>query len=346
MPDMLTTDFEYHLPPHLIAQFPLPRGNSRLMVVNREKGSWEHGSFTDLPSYLHSSDLLVLNDTRVSARRLQALRPNGLPAEVLLTRCTGAASRECIVRPGRPMRLGTRLTLLGPEDRQEIVTVCGVLKDGSREIEFESPEALQRVEHWGEIPLPPYIHQSLSAEEEERYQTVYGCRPGSAAAPTAGLHFTEAMLKQLEQEGVEQVKVTLHVSTDTFRPVRAGRVAEHEMHGEWAELSSETADKINSAAGRVVAVGTTSVRTLESAAQTASAGMRTAPFYGVTRLFITPGYAFRAVDALLTNFHLPCSTLLMLVSALAGRELILDAYNDAVKQGYRFFSFGDAMLIL
>ncbi|CCW35990.1 S-adenosylmethionine--tRNA ribosyltransferase-isomerase [Chthonomonas calidirosea] len=339
---MRTELFDYELPPHLIAQTPLPRGESRLLVLHRKEERIEHRKFSDLPDYLVEGDVLVLNDTRVSARRVQAQRENGKPAEVLLLRPVAETDWEALVHPG--LKPGRKLTLIGPNDDRVEAIVVGVTPEGGRLLSLPNREWRDRIASWGEIPLPPYIHQSV--EDEERYQTVYGHRPGSAAAPTAGLHFNEALLDALARKGVKRVELTLHISVDTFRPVREENVEEHKMHGEQVMLSEEAAQVINQASGRIVAVGTTCVRALETAAQHARPGQRVAPFQGETHLFITPGYTFRAVDALITNFHLPKSTLLMLVSAFAGRELVLRAYREAVEKEYRFYSFGDAMLIL
>jgi S-adenosylmethionine:tRNA ribosyltransferase-isomerase len=346
---MRTDEFDYDLPSELIAQTPGPRGESRMLVLDRATGAIAHRQFSDLAEYLVPADLLVLNDTRVSARRLRAVRESGLEAEVLLLRPAGERSWEALVRPGRAFKVGATVDLTDSDGRHTRAMVTGVTAEGGRVLEFADAATREDVQHWGASPLPPYIRVPLPAEQEERYQTVYGSRAGSAAAPTAGLHFTREMLARLSAAGIETVRLTLHVGVGTFRPVRTETVAEHEMHAETAVLSPEAAARINSAAGRVVAVGTTSVRTLETAAREAAAGgegARVAPFAGQTRLFISPGYTFRAVDALITNFHLPRSTLLMLVSAFAGVEATREAYRSAIEHGYRFFSFGDAMLII
>jgi len=343
---MRTDEFDYDLPSELIAQTPAPRGESRLLVLHRETGSIEHRHFRDLPQYLTPADLLVLNDTRVTARRIRAIRENGKEAEVLLLRPTGERSWEALVRPGRAFRPGRTIALVGDGAERRTAEITGVTAEGGRIIEMPSASDRDSMEHWGQTPLPPYIHTPLPLAQEERYQTVYAVHSGSAAAPTAGLHFTPEMLNCLEQQGVRNARVTLHVGVGTFRPVRTERIEDHEMHAETAVLSSEAAARINAATGRVVAVGTTSVRTLESAARAAAPGDRVAPFAGETRLFITPGYSFRAVDALITNYHLPRSTLLMLVSAFAGIDATRKAYREAIENGYRFFSFGDAMLII
>lgn len=346
---MRTDLFDYDLPPELIAQTPAPRGDSRLLVLHRSSGRIDHRRFCDLPEYLAPGDLLILNDTRVTARRLRALRPNGLDAEILLLRPIGEKSWEALVKPGRALRIGTAVTLVGAGGAQLCAQISGVTPDGGRIVELESKADRDTIEHWGAAPLPPYIQIPLPSEQEERYQTVYARHAGSAAAPTAGLHFTPGLLAQLEEAGVGAAHVTLHIGTGTFRPVRTETIDEHVMHAETATLSPESAARINAAQGRIVAVGTTSVRTLESAAlqkQSSVPPVRVSAFAGETSLFITPGYRFQAVDALITNFHLPRSTLLMLVSAFASTDVTRAAYQAAVERGYRFFSFGDAMLII
>jgi S-adenosylmethionine:tRNA ribosyltransferase-isomerase len=350
---MRTEKFHYELPPELIAQTPAPRGQSRLLVVHRSDGRLEHRSFQDLPEYLAVGDTLVLNDTRVSARRLVGIREGGQEAEVLLLRPHGERSWEALVRPGKSLRPGKQVTLCRSDAASSSVraVVTATTPDGGRIVELPSTAERDALAGWGVAPLPPYIHMPLSGAEEERYQTVYSRGAGSAAAPTAGLHFTDELLARIAALGVAQTTVTLQVGVGTFRPVRTETIEEHEMHGEWVQLPTGTADVVNRTPNRVVAVGTTSTRTLESAAaertvEQRERGMRVVPFEGETHLFITPGYAFQAVDALITNFHLPCSTLLMLVCAFAGYETTLHAYREAVRLGYRFFSFGDAMLIL
>ena len=350
---MRTDQFNYELPPELIAQTPAPRGESRLLVVHRADGRLEHRRFDALPEYLSAADTLVMNDTRVTARRLLALREGGQEAEVLLLRPTGTQSWETLVRPGKSLRPGRSLTLFQGDAATPSVqaAVTGTTPDGGRILELRSPEERDALAAWGAAPLPPYIHAPLPTEQEERYQTVYGQFGGSAAAPTAGLHFTRDLLHRLAEQGVGRATVTLHVGVGTFRPVRTEHVEEHEMHAEWVRLDPAAAAAVNATRGRVVTVGTTSTRTLESAAagrnpEERRDGLRVVPFVGETRLFITPGYTYEATDALITNFHLPCSTLLMLVCAFAGVETTLHAYREAVRLGYRFFSFGDAMLIL
>ena len=346
---MQTDLFHYNLPPERIAQTPVPRGTSRLLVMGRETGQIAHRHFPDILDYIGPGDTLVLNDTRVTARRLQAVRENGLPAEVMLLRPVGETRWETLVKPGKSLRPGKSLLLMGPKGEQIMGQVVGTLDDGGRVLEFADAATRDRLAHWGETPLPPYITTPLPPAQEERYQTVYAQHDGSAAAPTAGLHFTPEILQQIEAQGAKLARLTLHVGVGTFRPVRTDDTDEHIMHHESVTLSEECADTINATRGRVIAIGTTSVRALESAAQQVLPGdrsRRVLPFHGETDLFITPGYAFRAVDGLLTNFHLPHSTLLMLVSAFAGRHNVLYAYETAVQENYRFFSFGDAMLII
>jgi S-adenosylmethionine:tRNA ribosyltransferase-isomerase len=341
--------FDYDLPEELIAQTPVPRGESRLLVLHRSDGRIEHRRFPDLLDYLRSGDTLVLNDTRVTARRLQGVREGGAPAEILLLRPMGARRWEALVRPGKSLRPGKSVTLLGPEHQTVPAQIVATTPEGGRILEFESGAVRDLLEHWGVTPLPPYIHTPLPHEQEERYQTVYAQQGGSAAAPTAGLHFTPELLAQAEAMGVRRATLTLHVGVGTFRPVRAENLEEHEMHSETMFLSEETAQMIQTTPGRVIAVGTTSVRSLETAATLArkqQAATRVVPYAGETDLYIMPGYTFGAVDALITNFHLPRSTLLLLVSALAGYEPVMNAYREAVREKYRFFSFGDAMLIV
>jgi S-adenosylmethionine:tRNA ribosyltransferase-isomerase len=347
---MRTDLFDYTLPPELIAQTPAPRGESRLLVLRRTGGSIAHRQFSDIVDLLDPSDTLVLNDTRVSARRLVADRGEGRTAEVLLVKPVADRAWEALVRPGRALKPGKQLTLQSPEGADPVVVqVVGSTPEGGRIIEFSDRAARDAAGGWGDIPLPPYIGTALPHEEEDRYQTVYAAHNGSAAAPTAGLHFTEPILERIAAKGIRIARLTLHVGVGTFRPVRTDDIEAHEMHAEHVTLSQETAELLNSAPGRIVAAGTTTVRALESAGQLAEAnGLagRVAPFTGPTSIFITPGYGFRAVDALITNFHLPRSTLIMLVSALAGHEAVMHAYEEAVRERYRFFSFGDAMLVI
>lgn len=340
---MKTADFDYDLPPEFIAQKPVePRDSSRLLVLERKSGRIEHAGFRDLGRYLQTGDVLVLNETRVIAARIYAHKiPTGGRVELLLLRPQDALTWEVLVG-GKGLRIGRRLQVEhGPS--AQIVAEPG----GSRRlVRFNEPVEPYLGEA-GHVPLPPYIHEKL--HDPERYQTVYASHPGSAAAPTAGLHFTPDILQELQAQGIGLVKVSLHVGLDTFAPVIESDPQEHLIHTEWCQVSPQAANAINQArldGGRIIAVGTTSVRTLESAAQAATSGRCVAPIEGPTGLFILPGYTFKAVDAMITNFHLPRSTLIMLVSAFAGRERILNAYETAKEEGYRFYSFGDAMLIL
>ncbi|PRR75820.1 tRNA preQ1(34) S-adenosylmethionine ribosyltransferase-isomerase QueA [Neomoorella humiferrea] len=342
---MRLEDFDYYLPAELIAQTPVePRDASRLLVLHREKDMLEHRHFYDLPDYLCDGDVLVLNETRVLPARLWGRRAGtGARIEVLLlTRRTGDIW-ETLVRPARRVPVGTEIIFGRGELKGRVISVG---KEGERLLEFayeEGPfEAL--LERLGEMPLPPYIKEK--PENPGRYQTVYARVDGSAAAPTAGLHFTPRLMERLQEKGIKLAYLLLHVGLGTFRPVKVENIEEHRMHAEYYEVTPETAAAINEArcrGGRVVAVGTTVVRTLETVA-TSEGVIR--PGKGWTDIFIYPGYTFKAVDCLITNFHLPKSTLIMLVSAFAGREKILAAYKEAVAAGYRFFSFGDAMLIL
>ncbi len=350
---MRTELFDYTLPPERIAQTPAPRGESRLLVLHRATGKIEHRRFADLLGYLRAGDTLVLNDTRVTARRLEARRDNGQSAEVLLLRPVGETCWEALVKPGKALKPGRTLQILRDPIAAESVMarVAATTPEGGRLLEFVDRETRDRLAAWGVAPLPPYIHTPLPPEQEARYQTVYAAQDGSAAAPTAGLHFTPELLARAEAQGVRLAHLTLHVGVGTFRPVRTEEIEAHEMHAEMVSLSADAAQIINATPGRVFAVGTTSVRSLESAALPHASGdtaLRAAvrPYCGETRLFITPGYRFRVVEGLITNFHLPRSTLLMLVSAFAGREAVLRAYEEAIREEYRFFSFGDAMLIV
>ena len=339
---MKTSDFLYDLPEELIAQTPIePRDHSRLLVVDRADGAIEHRHFYDLPGYLKKGDLLVVNDTRVMPARLIGERAGGGACEVLLLRQISPVSWETLVKPGKKLKSGAKVSFGGG---RLTATIEAPTDAGGRVVRFDvlSGTLEAALDELGEMPLPPYIHEKLA--DRERYQTVYARAVGSAAAPTAGLHFTPELLEKIRLMGVDIVPVLLHVGLGTFRPVKAEDVSEHKMHSEFYEVTPEAAEKINRAKAegrRVIAVGTTSVRTLESAVVD---GML-APGSGWTDIFITPGYRFRMVDALITNFHLPGSTLIMLVSALMGRETTLSAYEEAVRQRYRFFSFGDAMFI-
>ena len=341
---MRTDDFDYELPPELIAQQPVPRGSSRLLVVDREGGPLRHLGIGALPSLLRADDLLLLNDTRVIPARLFARRRSGRRFELLLLRQLGGGAWEALLRPSARARAGERLELADGGD----VIPEQPRGEGRWAVRFDPPLELVRLERIGETPLPPYIERPEGAVPADRadYQTVYAANPGAVAAPTAGLHFTDELLGAIRAGGTEIAFLTLHVGFGTFRPVAVENVADHEMHEEWYHVSEATAAAVNRAHAegrRIVCVGTTSVRALEGAL--AAGEGRLAPGEGWTRLFITPGYRFRGVGALLTNFHLPRSTLLMLVSALAGRERILEAYAEAIALRYRFFSYGDAMLI-
>ena len=339
---MRTADFDYALSPELIAQRPIePRDHARLLVTRRGDGSLEHRRFFDLPALLQPGDLLVANDSRVIPARLRTRKATGGAVELLLLRRTEAAGTWLtLARPSRRLRPGTMVSVEGGGRVYEI-EIGARRDDGLFEARLED-EAL--IEACGEAPLPPYIHEPLA--DPERYQTVYAREEGSAAAPTAGLHFTPGLMERLAARGVDVAYVTLHVGLDTFRPVEADDPREHHIHTEYAVLPPETARAIARArehGGRVVAVGTTSVRVLESAAQGSGA---IEAYRGDTGLMILPGHEFHAVDAMITNFHLPRSTLLMLVSAFAGKDLIDAAYAEAVRERYRFYSFGDAMLLL
>ena len=337
---MRADDFDYQLPKGLIAQHPVePRDHARLMVLHRGSGTLEHRRFYELPGYLREGDVLVVNESKVFPARLLGRRSSGGKVELLLLRRLEGDLWEALARPGRRVRPGEKL-YFGEGVTGEVVERT---EDGKRVVKFSGDlEALRRL---GQVPLPPYIRRPPIPEDEERYQTVYAKVEGSVAAPTAGLHFTEELLGKLREEGVRIVPVVLHVGPGTFRPVE-GEVSEHRMEPEYYEVTSEAADAINEArvrGGRVVAVGTTSVRVLETVADEEG---RVRPGRGLTELFIYPPYRFKAVDVLITNFHLPRSTLLMLVAAFAGRERVLEAYGEAVRLGYRFYSYGDAMLIL
>ena len=334
---MKTSDFYYDLPKELIAQTPIEkRDASRLMTLERTTGAVEHHHFYELPDFLNPGDCLILNDSRVLPARLLGQRlPGGGACEVLLLIDRGDKTWECLVRPGRKMRTGAKLSF---------AEVVGELEGGNRLVRFDYDGIfLEVLEHLGKMPLPPYIKEEL--QDQERYQTVYSKVLGSAAAPTAGLHFTPELLETIKAKGVEIGYVTLHVGLGTFRPVKEDTIEDHEMHSEFCTIPQETADLINrtkAAGGRCICVGTTSCRTLESWA--AEDGHMEAKA-GWTNIYIYPGYRFKVMDGLVTNFHLPESTLIMLVSAFAGREHILSAYEEAVREKYRFFSFGDAMFI-
>ena len=340
---MKTHDFYYELPPELIAQTPLERRDaSRLMTLDRVTGEVGHRHFYELPELLNPGDCLVLNNSRVLPARLLGHRvPTGGAVEVLLLKDEGSGVWECLTKPGRKTHIGTELSF---GDGLLTATVVGERDDGNKLVQFHYEGIfLEVLERLGKMPLPPYIKEELA--DGERYQTVYSKISGSAAAPTAGLHFTPELLKKIEEKGVKLAYITLHVGLGTFRPVKAEEVTEHHMHAEFCMMPKDAAEIINEtkrSGGRVICVGTTSCRTLESLADENGFCTEKAAW---TDIFIYPGYKFKAMDALVTNFHLPESTLVMLVSAFAGREHILNAYNTAVQERYRFFSFGDAMFI-
>ena len=340
---MKTSDFYYDLPEELIAQTPLERRDaSRLMVLDRRTGEVTHRHFYDIVEYLQPGDCLVMNDSRVLPARLMGHRPTGGVVEVLLLRDLGNKCWECLCKPGRKMQPGNQV-IFG--DSELTATVREVREDGNRVVEFHYEGIfLEILERLGKMPLPPYIKAEL--KDQERYQTVYSREVGSAAAPTAGLHFTQELLDKIRAKGVSTAFVTLHVGLGTFRPVKAEEITDHHMHSELCMMNQETADLLNATrarGGRIICVGTTSCRTLESLVNPDGSFCAGSKW---TEIFIYPGYTFKAMDGLITNFHLPESTLVMLVSAFAGREHILAAYKQAVEQRYRFFSFGDAMCIL
>ena len=340
---MKTSDFWYDLPEELIAQTPLQRrDSSRLLVLDKDTGAISHRHFYDILEYLHPGDCLVLNDSRVLPARLLGHRPTGGAVEILLLRDLGDKKWECLCKPGRKMQVGSQV-IFGNGELS--ATVVEVQESGNRVVEFHYEGIfLEVLERLGKMPLPPYIKEEL--QDQERYQTVYSREVGSAAAPTAGLHWTPALLEQAHQKGIKTAFVTLHVGLGTFRPVKVDNVLEHHMHSEFCMISAETATVLNEtkvAGGRIICVGTTSCRTLESLVKedgSFEAGSKW------TEIFIYPGYTFKAMDGLITNFHLPESTLVMLVSAFAGKESVMAAYEEAVNERYRFFSFGDAMCIL
>lgn len=338
---MKTRDFDYPLPEERIAQTPIePRHNSRLLVLNRANSNIQHRKFLDIGEFLNKNDLLVINRTKVIPARIYAEKETGGKVEVLLLRQIEDGIWECLVG-GKRISSGKKLHVNNGPD----IRILKDLEGSKRLIQFNEPVEpfLKTI---GQMPLPPYIHQKLN--DPDRYQTVFAKQIGSAAAPTAGLHFTNELMNQLNNQGINFCEITLHVGLDTFAPVTEENVLEHKIHSEWCEISESSANLINATAkagGKIVAVGTTSVRTLETGAAHAEDGERIGAFSGSTRLFILPGYKFKVVDAMITNFHLPKSTLLMLVSAFANREQILEAYQVAIKEKYRFYSFGDAMLI-
>lgn len=340
---MKTRDFWYHLPEELIAQTPLQkRDSSRLLVMDKHNGEVNHRHFYDVLEYLQPGDCLVMNDSRVLPARLLGCRPTGGAVELLLLRDLGDKKWECLAKPGRKLQVGQQV-IFG--DGLLTATIVSVQEDGNRIVEFHYEGIfLEVLERLGKMPLPPYIREEL--QDQERYQTVYSRHVGSAAAPTAGLHFTNELLESIRQKGVRTAFVTLHVGLGTFRPVKAETIDEHHMHSELCMISAETAQILNETkarGGRVICVGTTSCRTLESLVREDGKFEAASKW---TDIFIYPGYTFRAMDGLITNFHLPESTLVMLVSAFAGRENVLNAYEIAVNERYRFFSFGDAMCII
>jgi len=345
---MKLSDFYYDLPEELIAQHPAEkRDESRLLVLDRNTGKIEHRVFKNIVEYLTPKDCLVINETRVIPARIYGTKKNtDSKVEFLLLKDMGNNLWEVLVKPGKKCKIGTELEFGKKQDGTALITatVKDIMEDGNRIVELKYNGILNEIlDEIGVMPLPPYIHEKL--QEKERYQTVYSKVEGSAAAPTAGLHFTEDLLQQIEDMGVKIARVTLHVGLGTFRPVKEENIEDHKMHSEYYEISQEACDIINSTkanGGKVFCVGTTSCRTVESAAD--EKGFLK-PQKGNTEIFIYPGYHFKVLDNLITNFHLPESTLLMLISALASREMILDTYQVAVQENYRFFSFGDAMLI-
>ena len=340
---MRKEDFNFDLPEELIAQDPLEdRSSSRLLVLDKETGKTEHHVFREIIDYLETGDCLVINDTKVIPARLIGSKiGTDAKIEVLLLKRKENDVWETLVKPGKKAKIGTRISF---GDGLLVGEVVDIVEEGNRLIHFEYEGLFEEIlDRLGQMPLPPYITHQL--EDKNRYQTVYAKHSGSAAAPTAGLHFTPELLKKIEEKGVQIARVTLHVGLGTFRPVKVDNILEHHMHSEFYQIEEEAAEKINTAKAngkRVIAVGTTSCRTIESAAKEDGT---IAPVSGWTDIFIYPGYQFKVLDCLITNFHLPESTLVMLVSALAGREHVLNAYEEAIKERYRFFSFGDAMFI-
>ena len=340
---MRKEDFNFDLPEELIAQDPLEdRSSSRLLVLDKETGKTEHHVFREIRDYLEAGDCLVINDTKVIPARLIGSKiGTDAKIEVLLLKRKENDVWETLVKPGKKAKIGTRISF---GDGLLVGEVVDIVEEGNRLIHFEYEGIFEEIlDRLGQMPLPPYITHQL--EDKNRYQTVYAKHSGSAAAPTAGLHFTPELLKKIEEKGVQIARVTLHVGLGTFRPVKVDNILEHHMHSEFYQIEEEAAEKINTAKAngkRVIAVGTTSCRTIESAAKEDGT---IAPVSGWTDIFIYPGYQFKVLDCLITNFHLPESTLVMLVSALAGREHVLNAYEEAIKERYRFFSFGDAMFI-
>ena len=347
---MKTSDFDYYLPPELIAQTPVePRDRSRLMVLNRGDTKIEHRSFSELLSYLHAGDVLVFNDSRVIPARLVGRKiDTGGRVEILLLRRSGNGTWEALVKPGRRTNIGTRIEItdesMGDGHRPRVLAeIAGLMPGGIKLVRFSDESLLPGL---GAVPLPPYIHVPLTSPE--RYQTVYADTAGSVAAPTAGLHFTPELLSQLEQKGIHCLFITLHIGLDTFRPVKEEEPKKHPIWQEYGLLSQQVAIQLCQAkreGRRIICVGTSTTRLLEQAARASKTSLLD-PFEGWVSLFILPGHEFRMVDGLITNFHLPRSTLLMLISAFAGQDLIKRVYSEAIARGYRFYSFGDAMLIL
>jgi len=342
---MKTSDFNYSLPPELIAQTPIePRDQSRLMVLNRSDGSIKNHRFFEIVDYLQAGDVLVFNDSRVIPARLTGRKVDtGGRVEILLLRQVDTAVWEALVKPGKRVSIGTKVEIGSENKARVLAEVTGLGQDGIKVMRFSDETLLPQL---GRVPLPPYIHTPLP--DPERYQTVYARIPGSAAAPTAGLHFTPRLLNKIEKKGVSCLFVTLHVGLDTFRPVREDDPLKHPIHKEYGRLTQEVASQLSQAkmeGRRVICVGTTTVRLIEAVAQASKASLL-APFEGWVSLFALPGYQFRMVDAFVTNFHLPRTTLLMLVCAFAGKDFIIRAYEEAIAQKYRFYSFGDAMLVL
>ena len=346
---MRTSDYDYHLPPHLIAQTPAePRDSSRLLVLHRDTGHMEHrGRFHELVNYLREGDVLVFNNSRVIPARLHARREDtGGRVEFLLLLRLQPGVWKAVGRPSRRLMPGSRFLIEGNTQTELWIEVLEATEDGLRTVRLSSEEGIESA---GQMPLPPYIHTPL--DNPERYQTVYSRVPGSVAAPTAGLHFTPELLETLRDRGIRQVYVTLHVGLDTFRPLRAEDPREHMIHGEYFQIDEDAAAQLNASrkdGRRVIAVGTTSVRLLEQVALYAEnrGPAEPVPTSGLAELYILPGHRFRVVDAMITNFHLPRTTLLMLVSAFAGRDRVLNAYQEAIAREYRFYSFGDGMLII
>jgi S-adenosylmethionine:tRNA ribosyltransferase-isomerase len=346
---MKLSDFHYDLPDELIARYPMEeRTASRLLMLNGETGDVSHGQFTDLLAQLNAGDLLVLNDTKVLAARLWGRKATGGRIEILVERLLDQHTVLAHVRSSKSPKPGAELHLVATEGGEEVLAKVEVVgrHDALFELKFiEGGSAVEVMDGIGHMPLPPYIDREDELSDRERYQTVFSRNEGAVAAPTAGLHFSEAFLQQCNEKGVKTAFVTLHVGAGTFQPVRVDNIVDHKMHAEYIEVSEAVCQQVSATrahGGRVVAVGTTAVRSLESASQ----GGELAPFYGDSEIFIYPGYRFKSVDAMITNFHLPESTLIMLVSAFAGKDNVFNAYKEAVDQRYRFFSYGDAMFVL